>query len=297
MRLLSPKLIISICRFLPPPLSFRFEFKCLSKMIQPDWKFDEKVLFGNSRISSSFVDYNDRVLALDWSTSLVGMVVARRVLRDGDLVFELGANVGTETLALSGLVGEKGKVVALEPDPKNHRLIRERINCNDINNIILLQKAVYERTAKLKFSPASEENSGIGKISTIHAFDENDFLVDAVTLDELVTHYGSPEFIFMDIEGAEFACLCGGEKLLRDKRPIIFSELSECLLVKQGASCQVLWDKMETLEYSIYDASRPTLPIVTNDLFTENTHIDVIMIPQEKTRLMKSFRRTVLRSR
>jgi FkbM family methyltransferase len=58
--------------------------------------------------------------------------------KPGDVVLDIGANIGVYTLYLSRAVGPKGHVVAVEPDPENLSILRDNIKLNGCDNVTIL---------------------------------------------------------------------------------------------------------------------------------------------------------------
>lgn len=56
--------------------------------------------------------------------------IVKEEIKKGDIVLEIGANIGYYTLIFAKLVGEKGKVFAFEPDPTNFALLKKNIEIN-----------------------------------------------------------------------------------------------------------------------------------------------------------------------
>ena len=70
----------------------------------------------------------------------------RKVVKKGDVVVDIGANMGYFTLLASRLVGREGKIYAFEPEPVNYGLLVKNIGINGYKNIVPVQKAVSDRT-------------------------------------------------------------------------------------------------------------------------------------------------------
>ncbi len=64
-------------------------------------------------------------------------------INKGDIVIDIGANIGYYTLLFARLVGNTGKVYAFEPDPRNCLLLEKNIQINNHKNIIL-EKRQYQ---------------------------------------------------------------------------------------------------------------------------------------------------------
>jgi len=65
----------------------------------------------------------------------------RSLLRPGDAFVDVGANVGTISALAAGLVGEAGRVVAIEPHPRTFAYLQRTIAANELTNVVCLQRA------------------------------------------------------------------------------------------------------------------------------------------------------------
>ena len=75
--------------------------------------------------------------------------ICSRIVRPGDTVLDIGANIGTVTIWLSALVGEKGKVHSFEPNPTAHKALQLLIERNKSANICLHPVALGEEEGSL----------------------------------------------------------------------------------------------------------------------------------------------------
>ena len=144
-------------------------------------------------------------------------------IKPGQTVFDIGANAGFFTLVAARLVGSAGKVIAFDPLPDNIASIEEQLELNSLTNCTVAPQAVAGEAGRAKFffsapgSPMAHLNSS----SPAETFIE----VELTTLDEAAARHGDPQFIKMDIEGAEVQALHGATRLLRDVRPTWLIEL------------------------------------------------------------------------
>src|SRR4030042_1016047 len=67
-----------------------------------------------------------------------------KVVKKGDVVVDLGANIGYFTILAAKLVGSQGKIFALEPAPKNFEYLNKNIQLNKYLNVTAEQKAVSD---------------------------------------------------------------------------------------------------------------------------------------------------------
>lgn len=164
-------------------------------------------------------------------------------LAEGNVFFDIGANVGFYTLLASSCVGPSGQVIAFEPLPSNFKYLERHIELNSLKNVQLIKAAVSDESGEGQF--AEGPDNCMGKLS-----DAGEVEVELVTLDQLITEgkVPTPGFLKIDVEGAEFAVLQGAKELLADSHPTVFlathgkSVHSQCLklLGALGYSCRAI---------------------------------------------------------
>lgn len=144
--------------------------------------------------------------------------VFESTVKNGSVVLDLGAHAGFYTLLASFLVGEKGRVFAFEPDRKNLFYLKRHLQLNGVTNVTLIEAAVSDVDGKIFFTEG-QNNTFTGRIS-----ESGDVTVPAVSLDELFAEgkLPLPDYIKIDIEGAEMRALSGAKNVLEAGRPAIF---------------------------------------------------------------------------
>jgi FkbM family methyltransferase len=156
------------------------------------------------------------------------------LVKRGDVVLDLGANIGYYTLIFAKIVGAEGKVFAFEPDPDNFSLLKKNIEINGYKNVILEQKAVSDKTGTVKLY-LSEDNLADHRIYDSH--DGREFIeIESVSLDDYFENVNDNiDFIKMDIEGAEPAAIQGMRSLLKRNQNVkVITELFPIALSKFG---------------------------------------------------------------
>jgi len=93
----------------------------------------------------------------EWCQSEV--LLFSSIVREGDVVIDVGANIGAFTVPLAKMVGTKGCVVAYEPQRQIYQLLSANIALNEIPNAFLYQNAGEARKACGK-RRASEASAG-----------------------------------------------------------------------------------------------------------------------------------------
>ena len=149
--------------------------------------------------------------------------------RRGDVVVDVGANIGEYTLITAKLVGIEGKVIAIEPHPESYSLLRKNIEINRLSNVIALQVALSDKDYQ-EVKLAEPEIAGVRypvRASIVNTRNvKRYFLVKALTLDTLINKLSLKriDVLKIDVEGAEILVLKGAINTLRRLRPKICVE-------------------------------------------------------------------------
>jgi len=140
-----------------------------------------------------------------------------REIKPGAVVFDIGANVGFFSLLAAVLAGIKGKVYAFEPLPRNVLFLRKHAALNQLDTIEVFEAAVSDHSGEATFDQGASTAMG-------HLADSGELKVKMVCLDDMLSEgkINPPDFIKVDVEGAEFLALSGARKLLAEYHPILF---------------------------------------------------------------------------
>ena len=176
------------------------------------------------------------------------------------IVFDLGGHVGFYTLLASELVGTNGKVFVFEPAPHNLFYLKEHLRINSIKNVTVIEAAVSDKSGLVPFDEGSDSSSGhigsvVGKLQ-----------VQVFALDDLISagKLPAPDYIKMDIEGAEALALAGAESMLAKTHPTIF--LATHGFTVHQKCCQML----QSLNYQLKPLDGRNLELSNEILATYN---------------------------
>jgi FkbM family methyltransferase len=157
--------------------------------------------------------------------------LVREFVQRGNVVWDVGANIGLFTFSAAHLAGSNGRVVALEPDAWLVQLLRRsaRIQPAASAPVDIIPAAVAHAVDLRTFqiaarSRAANSLKGYGSTQTGGIAEEE--IVVTVSLDWLSDKYPAPDILKIDVEGAELEVLRGAEALLEEKHPIVLCETS-----------------------------------------------------------------------
>lgn len=139
--------------------------------------------------------------------------------RKGDVVVDVGAGRGEDTLAFSSAVGETGRVIAIEAHPVTFAILKSFCRLNRLANVTPLQLALMDKSGNVQIT----ESQSDWKVNAIeYGEGSSGILVRAATLDEVCKEQGLKEIAFlkMNIEGAERHALLGMESAIPRIRQI-----------------------------------------------------------------------------
>lgn len=143
-------------------------------------------------------------------------ILLAKYLKEGDVIFDIGAHVGFYSLLGSVLVGGRGQVIAFEPAPKNLNYLKKHLQINSVINVEVVEAAVSDRHGHVRLSSGPSS-------SMWHIDAQGELEVQTVSLDELVLNakLPPPNVIKMDIEGAEFLALNGSARVVKEFHPVL----------------------------------------------------------------------------
>ena len=188
------------------------------------------------------------------------------LIQPGDTVVDVGANIGYNTLFAAQLVGQEGKVFALEPAQDNLAVLYENLFANHVQNVAVLPYAAG-RERKVKQFYLRGDVSAVNSLYQDNFYHPITSTVDVLTapLDDLVT--ARPALIKIDVEGGELDVLHGMARLLRDPSLQIIAEWHPALQYAAGYPLDALPQFLLSHGFSLQVATHTAIfPIASRDL-------------------------------
>jgi len=196
----------------------------------------------------------------EWSESEVNLL--SQFLTPGDVVAEVGSNIGAHTVPIAKLVGPKGLVLAFEPGQVIFKLLCANLALNGIFNVRTYHAAVGGATGAITVPPldyAVEENFGALSLGKWVAGEKVPLLkLDSLSLPAL-------RLLKVDVEGMEADVLLGAQQTIAEYRPILYVEND-----RKAQSAQLI-ELLDTFGYRMWWY----LPRMFNPKNYVNNEIDV----------------------
>lgn len=149
-----------------------------------------------------------------------------------DNVFDIGAHIGTFSLAAQQKQAYQGNLLAVEGNFETFKILERNLARFERAETKVLNAFVGGDGEYIYHLP--EGNTGAGRLSEAPRTN-NSRVLPVVSLDELAERFFIPTFIKLDIEGFEYKAL-SGSRLVINTKPIVYMEVNENLLMENGAS-------------------------------------------------------------
>ena len=138
------------------------------------------------------------------------------LVHTGDVVWDVGANIGHYTTQLAEKVGPNGSVIAFEPSPQNFQKLK--LSCDDLANVTALQLGLSDTSRTLKFEQGDDDIGATSRlVSDVRETSSGAVDVDVKSGDDIVARalVASPNVIKIDVEGHEAQALRGLGNVLK----------------------------------------------------------------------------------
>jgi FkbM family methyltransferase len=206
----------------------------------------------------------------DYEPHLVSFLKER--IKPEMVVIDVGANIGFHTMLAARLVGAAGKVICIEPNSENCRLILLSANENQFGQVVIYPVAASDFQGYALFTTHIGSNGGLLRSTKKTLLDPSCVVVPTIRLDDIIKE--KVDLIKIDTEGAEGLVVGGAKSLIEQQRPIVVSEFSKEMLQQvSGMSGTEYLTYFRSIGYNLHLINRQggaLHPILDVDLFLDN---------------------------
>ena len=195
--------------------------------------------------------------------------IMKEKIKVGNIVVDVGANIGLHTLNMAKIVGNTGQVFAFEPDPSNFEILRKNVKINNYQNIILEQKACADKYGRTTLYQS--DHPGMHRVFPQTKQAKGQVQVELTSLDKYFIDSNLADkinFIKIDVEGLEFSVLKGMKNILKNNKKIkILFEFMPKNIMEAGFTPIELLNYLISHNFKLYciDESTKKLLYVSNN--------------------------------
>ncbi len=187
-------------------------------------------------------DYVSRTILLNGDWEPASWQAMREHLASGSTFVDVGAQIGYYSLKAAAVVGPRGRVIAVEPNPETVTKLEGNIRASGAKAITVAPVACSDSESVLDLYAAPAANTGESSLSKTNASQAGEaqraYKVRARPLDDIIRESGVArvDVIKVDVEGAEYLVLRGARETLAEFHPILLVELVDHQLREMGTS-------------------------------------------------------------
>jgi FkbM family methyltransferase len=206
--------------------------------------------------------YSDLFLHHKREPICTNYLLKSRLIRNGDVVLDVGANIGYYVLVEQRLVGDQGKIYAVEPVLQNVSILKKNMELNNLTNVSIYQLAMGEQNCNSEIYISKHSNlchmkefkSGDKIVGT------QDVLVE--TVDTFLEDKQVPNFVRMDVEGYEYEIIKGMPHLLEQDVSLLIELHPLFLSEKIKELFELLEQKNFKVRFAVFEEKNEENPIV-----------------------------------
>jgi len=214
-----------------------------------------KTIYGDYFLlnNTSCIDNNIKDFSV-WEPESTSVI--RNLVKPGNVVLDIGANIGYYTVIMSKIVGETGKVLSFEPTKHFFDVLQHTVEINKLKNVALYdfglsdknvvsEISIGEHSATIHWLKDSPRNGGTPLSVEQISLKRLDDVINSLNIDKI-------DFIKIDVDGHEPAFLEGALETLKKYKPTILMEIDHQHYRKAGYVAWDFYNKLREKGYHIY---------------------------------------------
>jgi FkbM family methyltransferase len=216
------------------------------------------------------------------------VALLRSFVKRGDLIYDVGAHIGTFAIPLAIAAAENGHVIAIEADAENFALLRQNLDR------LGLQSRVTSRLGIAGGRDIRYRRVSVDRHTSATHFvpDPGGTLIPTIALDDLQDRSNPPRrvaVVKIDVEGMELAVLRSSERTIARDRPILYVEISMAQMARCGAALPAVAAFLAPYDYRCFrnigdrNSSHDAFELVElGDLHEGGEFYDLLAVPADR---------------
>lgn len=190
-----------------------FEWKFIKLFKLTNYK---KRVWGDRYLILNYDSFQSMWVMYNWIVDWEEFHLIQDYVMDGDVVIDIGSNMGFYTIWMSKFIGKTGVIHSFEPDPKNFNRLRGNIAVNKLDaQVFANEVALNDYDGIIKFTTGLDGENHISKHEETNINEIQCIKLDSYFQLRAITKIS---YIKIDVEGFEYSVLAGASNLLRDKK-------------------------------------------------------------------------------
>lgn len=210
-------------------------------------------------------------------------------ISSGDVVIDVGANIGIFTTMMGHLVGEAGQVFSFEPVQANFEFLRDNVESNWLGRRVSLHRFALAETSGSAQIKTHARWGGLSSMNTVGMREMTMGVSDSgsgvedirtIALDDVLEGEGDGALVKIDVEGAELGVFRGMSQLLASGR--IRAVVFECIAERMGGHWGAFVGLLREYEghgwsFGALGADGRSLPVSVDDISAHGYLYHVVM--------------------
>lgn len=229
--------------------------------------------------SDSIVSESLRVYG-EWAQHEIDWI--KFAIEPGSVVLDIGAFIGTHTLAFSRFVGNSGRVLSFEPQTNSFATLARNVESNELQNVEIFNVGVSDSCRSIVLNNQRGGNiRNYGGLKLL--FDSNlsstSVGIEILTIDTL--NLPTLSVVKIDVEGMELEVLKGGVETIRGLKPTIFVECND---IQSGVKIKAFADELGYLVFgNLSEAfNSQNFKGASENIFEGACEVTLLLIPSHR---------------
>lgn len=241
--------------FFKIPFFKRYYFGIYKKIFAPFQLFkniEKKAFYNSFTVNLNLNDWIQQQVYFLGEYEKPEISFINKILSEGDVFIDIGANIGLFTINASRTVGKKGTVISFEAFSSNFFKLKKHVEINHLTNVNLEHLAISDTEKTLEIY-LNNKDQNLGMASSYLEYFDTIEKIKATSLDIYTKEKALEKinFIKIDIEGGEYDALSGMKNVLMNYKPILLIEINRETLSKIGKSEKDLIELLESCTYQL----------------------------------------------
>lgn len=217
-------------------------------------------------------------------------VVIKNLLRDDDIFFDVGANLGWYAVNIA-LSHPRVKIHCFDPIPQTFDFLNRNLEINGLSHVQTYNIGLSDAPGELEFFFYKEGSGNASSANLTQRLDVQRIVCGVDTIDEFTRRQNiRVDFIKCDVEGAELRVFKGGLRTIAHDKPIVFSEILRKWSRSHGYDPNDIFDLFRDLDYQAFTANGAGM----EELRADRANVDFFPFQETKIysgRLLQEFSR------